>query len=116
MKAFSKLLILLLISIAAAQPPKPPTLCREELPTLSVWTHQVPDVRAYDVFKKQHHELFILGASDSQCQTGMGGHCCQTEGILHDFKQLNLKYGAKGGKPIPIMRVDVSDRQSNAIL
>ena len=58
-------------------------------------------------FKKKN-EIMIVGISDSQCET-----CCQTEGILADFMALGLTHK---GKVIPILRIDISTKSSNAIL
>jgi len=57
---------------------------------------------------KKKNEIFVLGVSDSQCET-----CCQTEGILADFIALGLSHK---GKTIPVLRIDISTKASNAIL
>ena len=57
---------------------------------------------------KKKNEIFVLGVSDSLCET-----CCQTEGILADFIGLGLSHK---GKTVPVLRIDISAKSSNAIL
>lgn len=55
----------------------------------------------YDTFKAQHR-VFVLGLSDSDCET-----CCYMESMLHHLKVLLSSNHTYKGKSVPVVRIDV---------
>ena len=83
--------------------------CRDDLPTLSFKGTQdsVLTLNQWDSMYKKR-DILVIGVSDSEC-----AKCCQSEGILQDFASLKLKHK---GKVIPVLRIDISQAPSKAVL
>lgn len=85
--------------------------CKVNLPTMSVGDYFVNSTEISLNQYKQEHEVFILAMTDTTCDS-----CCRGEVLLDEIYQM-FKAGdiSYKGKPIPIVRVDISINKDLAV-